>query len=66
MLRVNCEHRTIFAEHIKPLISEVLGGQNSTIFTYEPRGSGKSYTIQTIVLCFVSLSEIPGVEHYHV
>ncbi|XP_021727504.1 kinesin-like protein KIN-10C [Chenopodium quinoa] len=36
----------IFIKEIKPLISGLFGGQNSTVFAYGPRESGKTYTIQ--------------------
>ncbi|XP_010671853.2 kinesin-like protein KIN-10C isoform X1 [Beta vulgaris subsp. vulgaris] len=42
----NVGTEAIFAQEIKPLISGVFGGENSTIFAYGPRGSGKTYTIQ--------------------
>ncbi|CAO2821185.1 unnamed protein product [Amaranthus hypochondriacus] len=36
----------VFSKEIKPLISGLFGGQNSTVFAYGPQGSGKTYTIQ--------------------
>lgn len=40
----------VFSKEIKPLISGLFGGQNSTVFAYGPQGSGKTYTIQVSVL----------------
>lgn len=38
--------KDIFSKEIEPLIAGLFGGQNSTVFAYGPRGSGKTYTIQ--------------------
>lgn len=62
----NVGTEAIFAQEIKPLISGVFGGENSTIFAYGPRGSGKTYTIQVSVFCVISLSEVLGMENNHV
>lgn len=39
-------NKEIFTREIKPLINGLFKGQNSTVFAYGPRGSGKTYTIQ--------------------
>ncbi|KAL2920696.1 Kinesin-like protein KIN-10C [Bienertia sinuspersici] len=38
--------QVIFLKEMKPLISGLFKGHNSTVFAYGPRGSGKTYTIQ--------------------
>ncbi|XP_055827974.1 kinesin-like protein KIN-10C isoform X2 [Solanum dulcamara] len=56
------DNAIVFSREIKPLISEVLSGQNASVIAYGARGSGKTHTIQGSVdkqgLAAMAIAEI--------
>lgn len=48
----NEDNVVIFSKEVKPHISKAFDGESSTFIAFGDRGSGKTYTIQVIVVLF--------------